>query len=1181
MKKRIEQLLNGKFEYEVPALKLSQERIALEAKPGEVLHGSFQVSHPQERKVKGFLYSSNPRVTFEPLEFYGIDNKIYYQIDTSGLKPGEQTEGYFTLCTDLGEYSLPYSVHIREREKTKKLPGVSGTEELEGLARKEFQRAYPVFASTGFEELLGEREPEALPLYESLKEASFSYQSLEEYFIGCGKKEPVGLTLEETEREFGGLEQSIRESVTIKKDNWGFLKLEISSDSRFLRPEKKLVTTDEFVGNQYQLEYIVDTNFLHAGKNYGRIKICTCYQTLYFEVTAVKETADSGERRERRVQKMMRKKLETLYLDFRLKRIQMQSWIDRSQNVIGSYKRAGGTDVFADLFLVQLLFADEKRVKGYKLLQEVERQPQRLNTPERYAFYLYISTFFNRDISYVDQVEARIEQMFLQKRESWVLQWILLYLQERLLRDDGQKLEAIQEQIRHGCSSPIMYLEAFLLLKKDPFLLRRLDTASLRVLHFAARQKLITQELAAQVGNLALHQHTWRKNLFEILTACYEVNHSRDILRAICSILIAGDQKAQEHFYWYALGVNQDLRITGLYEYYMETMDEYGIEKMPQIIRMYFIYNNTLDFHKRAKIYRNISDNRDNVPQVYRSYREAIERFVTEQLEMGRIDENLAVLYERYLDKQVLNRSLAERLVKLLFTFEVTCKNPNMKSVVVAHRRMKGEQIVHLNHGRAQVQIYGEDARILLMDEEKNRYASTSLYMAERLLDTPKLLEYCRELVPDHPGLVMYLCGTRKKGEKMTGSLLPFFQQACELDVLRDEYREECRKQVLEYYMENPGEEKLFAYLKQISYPEFIRADKTALLTLLTQEGMYEEAFIQLEMYGAERIPLKHLVRICSQTVLAREYEENSVLLSYCHQCFDWGKYDDNILTYLLMYYDGPIEDMKRLWNVGRRFELDTMVLEEKILSLLLFTRTGTSGTEQIFVSYQSKLGRRKICRAYLILKSYEYFVKDLPVSEVLFGYLERLIREGAEIEDVCSLALLRYYSRQMSLKKEQEKTARDLLALYSGRGMRFAFYQKFSRALRRPYQLEDKVFLEYVANPESTVILYHRLKGGQEEFIQEPMKNCFEGIHVKEFILFYGDELECYTEETAPDGTVKTSGLRTLTPGSASLEGSGRYQLLNRMLRAREEQDLEGVKQELENCRQLDCLTKEIFTLI
>ena len=80
---------------------------------------------------------------------------------------------------------------------------------------------------------------------------------------------------------------------------------------------------------------------------------------------------------------------------------------------------------------------------------------------------------------------------------------------------------------------------------------------------------------------------------------------------------------------------------------------------------MYFVYNNTLDYHKRARIYRNISDNRDNVPQVFRGSREAAQKFVLEQLGMGRLDENLAVLYPLYLDRQMLTRSLAEKLLKL------------------------------------------------------------------------------------------------------------------------------------------------------------------------------------------------------------------------------------------------------------------------------------------------------------------------------------------------------------------------------------------------------------------------------------------------------------------------------------------------------------------------------------
>lgn len=1181
MKKRIEQLLNSKFEYEVPSLQLSETKIQLSAREGEILHGSFMVSHPEEKKVKGFLYSSNPRVTFDPPEFYSSENKIFYQIDTNGLKPGDETEGQFTLCTDLGEHHLPYHVQIKEEKVPEVKTEVAGGKELAELARKDFQAAYPVFISPAFEQYLREWEPENYTLYQALKGQPFSYQSLEEFVIGCGAKEPVEILLDSAEASFTDLEQSVRGAVVVRKDGWGFLRLDISSDTRFLRLEKKVVTTDEFVGNQYQLEYIIDTNFLHAGRNYGRIKIRTCYQTLYFEVMVVKKV-DTEAKRQRRAQKNMRRRLHNLYMDFRLKKIEMQSWIDRSENVINSYKRAGGTDVFADLFLVQILFADDKRAKGYKLLQEIESQPQRLNTPEKYAFYLYMTTFFQRDASYVDQVEARIEQLMLQNRDSWVLQWILLYLQERLMRDDGAKLEVIAEQVRFGCSSPILYLEGWQLLKKDPFLLRRLDDFEIKLLWFGAKRRLLTEEISHQVGSLALYHRTFQPQLFEILKACYQVNRSPEIVKAICTILIAGDKKAPEYFTWYALGVSMELKITGLYEYYMETMEEWGVEKMPQIIRMYFVYNNTLDYHKRARIYRNISDNRDSVPQVYRSYRAAIERFILEQLSMGRIDENLAVLYERYLDRQVLNRTLAERLVRLLFTFEVTCKNPQMKSIVVTHRRMKGEQVVHFVDGKAQVQIYTEDARILLMDGQGNRYASTALYMAERMLDTPQLLKYCKELVPDHSGLVLYMCGLKKPGESITKEMLPYFKRACEMESIWDGHRNWARKWVLDYYMKNPREDDLFQYLKNIPYGEFIKADKKALMSLLTEEGMYEEAFLLLETYGCEDVPLVHLVRICSQTVLAREYEENAVLLSYCSQCFTYGKYDDNILTYLLMYYDGPIEEMKRLWNTGRQYELETMVLEEKILSLLLFTRSGTSGTERIFAAYQKKLGRKKICKAYIILKAYEYFVKGLPVHDLIFEYIENGYQNGAEQEDVCYLALLQNYSRRLKLQKWQEEIVEELLARYGGRGLRFAFYQKFSEELRQPYQLEDKVFLEYAANPENTVMLYYRRKGKEEEFQSEPMKNSFEGINVKEFILFYGDEIECYTEEIGPDQEVKKrSDRRILTMGKLPGSSNSRFDMLNRIVQACNTGNENKAREELENYVQLEYLTKEIFTLI
>ena len=150
MKRRIEQLLNGKFEYETPRLKIWPEEIQIRLKPGEVLQQSFFLEHPQEEKVRGFLYSSNPRITCNPVEFQGTRNEIHYQVDGSGLPEGWVEDGAFTICSELGEYTLPYTIRAeksREQESQESSLDVAG---LAKLARENFQQAYRQFISQGF-----------------------------------------------------------------------------------------------------------------------------------------------------------------------------------------------------------------------------------------------------------------------------------------------------------------------------------------------------------------------------------------------------------------------------------------------------------------------------------------------------------------------------------------------------------------------------------------------------------------------------------------------------------------------------------------------------------------------------------------------------------------------------------------------------------------------------------------------------------------------------------------------------------------------------------------------------------------------------------------------------------------------------------------------------------------------
>ncbi|MCD7746099.1 MAG: DUF5717 family protein [Lachnospiraceae bacterium] len=1306
MKRRIEQLLNGIFEYEQMRLVLRPEELSLKGASGDVLHGKFFVEGMAGERVHGFLYPSDARMICDPVEFHGISNEIHCQFDCSGLKKGSDCGGKIVVCSDHGEYEIPYTVSIAAAPEAEELP-FADLEEFVRLARADYRKAYRYFLTPGFSNLLKERA-ELLSLYEGLLSSNVTGQgrertwqslsAMEEFLTGAGWKEPVVLKLAGTENprlvlaagesgaaaidsaaekaasdadnsvkqetvlnagdsakqetaldtgdsakqeltldtgnsakqeatqdvdgysagqmpdaslpsdeatgnlcfawDYGEIGEPEQVTLHLRKNTWGFRTISVSSDALFVRPERASFTTDEFAGSTFDLNLILDTNLMHAGNNFARLTLSTGSQTLQIEMTAKKKPLYPRDR-QARIRRIMTKKLENLYVEFRLQKMNLPTWIENSVSVLNSYRRAGGDDPFADLLLVQMYYADDKKHRAKKLLEQVEAQKERLDTQERYCFYLYITTFFYREASYVDRVEEEVVRQFYRNQESWQLQWILLYLQESYLNDPEARYEAVAAQFQSGCRSRILYVEAWQALKGNPFLMRHLGEFELHLLRFACREKVLTAEILRQTANLAMHHTGFDRRLYEALSDGCRMYPSEDLVRAICQILIRGEKKEREYFEWYEKGVENGLRMNGLYEAYMQTMECSEFRELPQIIRMYFPYDTSLDYRKRAAIYRSIADNREHDPQTWLNYRPAMERFVMEQLEALHLSSDLAVLYSCFLREGMLTEALAKKLIRLLFTYEITCDDPQVRQIVVHSSRIPGEQTVHLKNGRAQIPIYDPDGAVLAVDESGHRCEAHRVCAVTHVFEDEKLLAWCAKKAPEHPGLVVFLCVESQKAKLMNDRLLPYFQAGCALREISDGFRDELRQNVLSYYMEHPREDSLPEFLETIPLEEYVLVDKTALITLLAEESRCTDAFELLNRYGAEDIPLIQLVRICSRMVLEFEFGENAMLLALCHQCFSEGKYDDKLLRYLVLYWEGPVEDMKQVWSAACEFGLDTMLMEEKILMMMLFTRSGTQGSEPVFEAYRKKMGRKKLCRAYVNLKSYEYFVKGIPVAEPVFAYIENDYRRQSgndrleEQEEVCRLALLQHYARAVSLTKTQRVYAEEMLEEFNTKGMRFAFFGRFDRELRKPWQMEGHVFAEYAGNPKSTVYILYRYKGTKEEntFIKEIVPNCFEGIFVREFTLFADEEIECIFEEHCPnpvsgtdvgqkEGPVVRSDKWTLRADQEE-SGGGMYGLLNRFCAALREGDEAKEQETLDSWLTLEYLAEEVFTLV
>ena len=103
----MEQLINGRFEYEVPKLLFSQNSIAVSTKPEENVRGELVIRAEDKSRIKGLVYSSHRRFLLGKERFLGQNVTIPYGADVKGLKPGDSFEGEVILTTNVGEYRLP------------------------------------------------------------------------------------------------------------------------------------------------------------------------------------------------------------------------------------------------------------------------------------------------------------------------------------------------------------------------------------------------------------------------------------------------------------------------------------------------------------------------------------------------------------------------------------------------------------------------------------------------------------------------------------------------------------------------------------------------------------------------------------------------------------------------------------------------------------------------------------------------------------------------------------------------------------------------------------------------------------------------------------------------------------------------------------------------------------------
>ena len=259
MRKRIEELAEGKIPYEQPQVVFSKEKLELEVIEGQTVSESFKIKSENGIRMRGIIYSPNVRLKCLTFQFEGEEADIQVEFRADGMSEGEIAVGDLYIVCNGGEYQLAFAVTVTRLYAEASTGKIKNLRDFTKLAKNEWKEAFHIFHSPAFKNILTPRELKFALLYEGLSRPSITEQTMDEFLIGTGKKERVHFSLEKHSLEIFEAANPVEERLSIQKEGWGFLEIRITASEEFLVPQKRYVTDSEFIGNTYPFSFYIDT----------------------------------------------------------------------------------------------------------------------------------------------------------------------------------------------------------------------------------------------------------------------------------------------------------------------------------------------------------------------------------------------------------------------------------------------------------------------------------------------------------------------------------------------------------------------------------------------------------------------------------------------------------------------------------------------------------------------------------------------------------------------------------------------------------------------------------------------------------------------------------------------------------------------------------------------------------
>ncbi len=1176
MRKRIYRLSEDKFDDLKPNIEFEVEQIEETCYICDTFSGNFFFKSTNGVKIRGAVYCTNPYVTIQEPWFEKENVNVEYSIGDFNFKNGETLTGEFVIVAVGVEKHIPFTITYIKKSLVGSMGEITNLKDFTELAQNHFSEAVSIFYSDKFADFISDLDKRTALLYRGFKAAPIAAVNLDEFLVATGYKPKMTFDVQERCDKYYEVNENIRAEIEIVRSTWGFIDVKVSCDADFVSVEKEHITSDFFLGSIFNMNYYVHKDRMHEGLNYA--KITFEYRDIKKEITIIASTfkedyeIDSDNYiRDKHILDACR-----LYENFRLRRVTTGQWCNETLAILDKLSENKEEDNFTLLMRALIYVTNNQKQEALWIIQDLKRTIED-KTSTQWAFLLYICTLIEREEDYVDRLTYNIESIFREHPNDVRIFWFLLFLRKDYIKNPTAKLRDIGQWISEGYDSPLLYIEAYYIFVQDPYLIASFDELTVKILNWARKKNAISKDIAIQMIHVLESEKIYNPKVLPILETCYDIYPDLQFLLAIVTYLLKANYVESKFLKWFKLAIDANLHVSGIFEAYMEALPQYSVDKLPQLLTMFFKYNNDLSYEKKALLYANIILHKDEDYDTYEHYESAIETFTLEQLKLGRLDDNLAVCYQRLMELGIFDKEVARLMSELAFKKKIAVINPDIRRIFLYQEEFKAPTIANVSDHKAYIKYIGSEGVIFLEDNNGYLFVDDQAYLTEDVIDASEYIGTLKELTPlniDYVLMGIDVCEPEEdKSITVEAVKLLLASKQISLDYISKLY-----PRIIKILRFNNEEALIEQHFMNEADLKSLRADVIAsVLEVFIMRSKYEEAYYMLKHTNGTMLKPEVASKICQYMINDKPDSLDDFLIILSANLVNKGYVHGDMIRYLIKFFVGPTDTMLVIYKNAYEKGEDVVEFSERILTQVLYRGFLCDGIMDVFDSYITRKNNKMIVEAFLTFEAHAYLSDEEEVPEEIFAHIYNRYKKALNVNESMRIALLKYLCNEKNPDEDDLNALDMLLGDAILRNQYFGFFANCNQKLKIKYHLYDKHFIEINTDKRKSVVITYSLNG--ETPLEEDMIEMYDGLYVKQFILFYGDELryEIYCDEISEE-PLKSDNI-VMSDETEIKEG--RFALMNSISRHNMYGETGELAADLKNYQGLDMVTKELFTIL